>query len=146
MPLEILVPFVVIAVSVIMLVITRSGLSRQARLSSDQAVAARFGIDFPECTVADIMIDDDRCTALLIMQDTDAVGLVRAIGDRTTTRMLNAGALFSVVERDTGLVVTSTDFTWPRHVIQLAGAAERARWRTVLMPFCVETHADKVAA
>lgn len=146
MPLEILVPFVVIAVSVIMLVITRSGLSRQARLGAPEAVAARFEIDFPACALADILIADDARVALLIMPDTAAVGLVRAIGDRTTTRLLDAGALSSVIERETGLVVTSTDFTWPRHFIRLADAAERARWRTALLPLCVDMHAAEVAA
>jgi len=146
MPLEILVPFVVIAVAVIMLVITRSGLSMQARLGSAEAVASRFSIDFPECAVADILIADDRRAALLIMRDTDVVGLVRAIGDRTTTRLLSAGSLSSMVERDTGLVVNSTDFTWPRQVVQLAETADRAQWRTVLLPLCVETPTDQVAA
>ena len=146
MPLEILVPFVVVAVAVIMLVITRSGLSRQARVGSAEAVAARFAIDYPDCAVADILIADDGRAALLLMRDTDAAGLVRAIGDRTTTRFLNPGSLSSVTEHRSGLVLSSTDFTWPRQRIQLAEAAQRDRWRMALDPLCADKPAAQVPA
>lgn len=146
MPLEILVPFVIVAVSVIMLVIVRSGLSRRARLGSAEAAASRFAIDFPDCAIADTLIADDGRAALLIMRESEAVGLVRAIGDRTTTRLLNAGDLSAVIERDNGLIVTSTDFTWPRQGIRLADAADRVRWREVLLPLCGEAHADRITA
>jgi len=149
MPLEILVPFVVLAVSVIMLVITRSGLSRQARLDSTEAVAARFALDFPEYDVTDVMIADDRQAALLTIGGrdvADAAGLVRTIGDRTTTRLMTSGALHSVVEDDKGLAVRSTDFTWPCQTVRLADPADRARWRKLLDRLSVEPPASQAEA
>jgi len=132
MPLEILAPFVVIAVLVIMLVVSRSGLSRRATLRSEDDVRARLAIDFPDFEGEAVLIDDSRTTALL--PGPDRVGLVRAFGDRSTTRMLTAGAVRAVAESEKGVVIEMTDFTWPRQSVALKSPADRARWRQALAP------------
>ena len=133
MPLELLVPFVVAAVTVIMLVISRSGLSRPTVLTGETQVESRFRLDYPEAAIDTVLIDDAGTTALL-MAGGAATGLLRAFGDRTTTRQLKPGDLAAVTVISSGLEIVSADFTWPRHRVALRREEDRARWRDALAP------------
>lgn len=143
MPLEILAPFVVLAVAVIMLVISRSGLSRSATLTDSDAITRRFQIDHPEVEVRSVWIDNSQKTALLTLSaeplPSGALGLVKAVGDRTTTRLLLPGSLKSVAEQSDGLHLHSADFTWPRHTVKLKDPDDRAQWLTLLRPLAAGT-------
>lgn len=134
MPLEILVPFVVLAVAAIMLVIVRSGLSKQAAIASAEAARRRFRIDYPAADIACVLIDDDRKTALLAMRNSGEAGLVLAFGDRTVTRLLTPGDVRSMAAGNAGFTLRFDDFTAPVLAIALAGDGDRAVWRAILEP------------
>lgn len=111
MSLAILVPMVVVGVSLVIAAVHFSGLSRPARIGGDEAVRARYALDYPLDTVSSVEITADRRAAFLALRDS-AAGIVECFGDRYVTERVTSGDLATVARQGVELELKSRDITW----------------------------------
>lgn len=89
MPLEILALLVVFGVGGVVLAIHLTGGTISAEIASAGAARSRFAEDFADVAVGDVIITNDRRSAVLALEG-DNCGVIHAIGDRFLTRYLVA--------------------------------------------------------
>jgi hypothetical protein len=123
MPLNILLPMVVIGIATITIVLHLLGLSRRITLIDADAARAAWDREFPADPAAAATLSHDHHAAL-IETATGGHGIVFPMGADTTARYL-AGARLHETAR--GLSIALPDFTAPRIRLRL-DTDEAARW------------------
>lgn len=120
MPLEILLPMVVLGIAGITVLLHVLGLSRPALLADGQAARAAWLDEFPEDMPRRVILSHDHRAALI---ETDrGKGVVWPMGAHTTARYLE-GAQITRTAR--GLRIDLPDYTAPRiHLTLEADEAE----------------------
>lgn len=126
-PLPILLGLVVGGLTVTTAALHWMGWSETATLESAEAAAARFALDHPDHTVAEVVLADDGSAALLALE-AGGIGLVTAMGDRFVVRTLQRGSLSSVHSDPGQLILRLTDIAFPRARFRLAASPLRDRW------------------
>ncbi len=122
MPLEVLGPLVVVGIGAIVLLVHLLGWSKARKLDAAGAVAA-LASDFPDAEAGRVVLGDDGASALV---ETGAgLGVVRAVGVGTLTRVLGPGAA-EARELTDGVAVAMADFGAPEVRVRLADAERRA--------------------
>ncbi|MCI5073779.1 hypothetical protein [Oricola sp.] len=121
MPLPVLVAVVASGIAVIVLVVHLTGGSRVAEIADERAALERFAIDYPDVDVTRCILSQDRCDAVLELDD-GHVGLVHAIGSKYLTRFVNRGEMSATTSSsEAGAVELNTgDITWPRARLHFA--------------------------
>jgi hypothetical protein len=131
MPLEILAIMVVAGLSLVICAVHFSGMSRPARIASEESARARFLIDYPDEEIGEIAISDDGKAAFIALAG-GRTGLVHAIGARYITRILQPQSLREVrCDESGGLALRLRDFTLPAehaHFTSASEAAKVSRW------------------
>ncbi len=122
MPLEVLGPLVVVGIGAIVLLVHLLGWSKARALDEAGAVAA-LAADFPDAAAARVVLGDDGASALV--ETSAGLGLVRAVGVGTLTRVLGPGG-GTAREREDGVAIAMADFGAPEVRVRLADAARRA--------------------
>jgi hypothetical protein len=103
------------------------GWSAPATLDGPEAACARFALDYPDDTAQDVWVAPDGSTALLSLED-GSVGLVYALGDRFTVRLLGSRSVSSVRLDPEALVLAFDDVGFPRAVVPLPDSPARVAW------------------
>jgi hypothetical protein len=123
MPLELLLPVVVLGIGGIVLLIHLFGFSQPCVLKDEATVANHWLRHFPGDEIISIVIDDTSRSALV---DTGGgAGLIWSFGADTVARRLERS---DIEETEAGFRVRFHDFTAPGHVIQLSDDHHTA-WR-----------------
>ena len=84
------------------------------RLALDQATAkAKFLEDYHDDTVDHVIMDQHGSTAVLILENTTDIGLVRLIGQHRLTRRIPRDKFHLDIKEDGTLTLKFKDFTLP---------------------------------
>ena len=111
MPLEILVPMVVVGLAIMIGTVHLAGGSQKdARLDEDLA-RQRFAIDFPDFGADIFFLNDERSCAFLHDVHGDQLGYVQAMGQHCLTRLLKPGSVSDLASGEKRLVVKLKDPT-----------------------------------
>lgn len=125
MPLNILLPLVVIGIAAIAVMLHLTGKSKRARLTQDSARAAWLR-HFPDDQVAQVLAADEGHAALV--ETNQGWGLIWSFGADTVARHLTDVAIEDTKQ---GLRFKFSDFTAPSVRVILA-PDERMIWRKMV--------------
>lgn len=137
-PPEVLAPLVVGGVSFVVVLTWWVGWAEPTEIPSREAAEARYLYDFPDDVVRDVVLADDRRSALLWVDSPgDAAPRVRAVtvlGHHLVVRRLAREQVRALDEGDDGLRLKVRDFGGPSVWITLSDPEVRATWRDRLAP------------
>lgn len=122
MPLNILLPMVIVGIAGIVLLLHLLGLSRPARFETEAQARAAWLREFPDDIPQRITLCEHRGAALIGLAD--GFGVVWPMGADTTARHLTSA---QITRAAGGLHITLPDYTAPRIHLRL-GAEEAAQW------------------
>jgi len=99
------------------------------RLPGEARAREIFRAEHPDARVAAVGLDREGRAALLALEGSEQVGLVRLLGDRPVVRLLAPAAVRRVrVGPEGELRLEIRDFTFPRLALRLADRAEAQAW------------------
>lgn len=122
MPLNILLPMVIVGIAGIAVLLHLLGLSRRARLDTAASARAAWLREFPDDLPVRVTLCENRNAALIGLAD--GLGVVWPMGADTTARHLTGAQVKQAAD---GLLITLPDYTAPRIHLRL-GADEAADW------------------
>lgn len=125
MPLWILVSFVVFGLAIVIGAVHRFGGKRKVMIDR-QTAADIWNGEFEAPAVSEVVISDDRKTAILALKDHAGAGLVRQMGAHHIVRRLDAGSLSSVDETGKQVKLGLSETTLPYVLIEIDDDEERA--------------------
>jgi|GEM_PF-2949608 len=128
MPLNILLPMVVLGIAGLVLLVRLLRPTPPLTLANRKAARALWDHRNPENPARAIHLSRSR-NAALIETDT-AAGLLWSMGCDPVTRLFHTAP--DCHETDKTLIVRTGDFTAPKITIALPDPTERRRWRSVL--------------
>lgn len=143
MSLAILVPLVVVGVSLVVLAIHFSGLSRPARIGSDEEVRARYAYDYPLDTVQSMDVTTDRRAAFLAVEG-GVLGIVESFGDGYVTERLAPGADIDIATDGAAIRVRSGDVTWLGGTYSFDTVEQANRIAAIMAGGAVQTEKEAV--
>jgi len=124
-------------IAVIIGVVHWAGSSAPARLDSAQTARAAFLAEFPDAKITEITLTGPGDGALLALDQSPAIGLVRAMGTHWLVRRIEPGSLAAVSVTGAGRIrLRLADFTAPRCTLDLADAAQSTLWCARLQNLC----------
>lgn len=126
MPLNTLLPLVIVGIGGIAVLLHLLGLSRRARFDSDATARAAWLREFPGDVPTRVTLCQNHSAALI--EASQGSGIVWPMGADTTARYL-AGA--SINQTETGLRIDLPDYTAP-HIHLTLAAEEVAIWSSLL--------------
>ncbi len=126
MPLEILLPMVILGIAGITVLLHLLGLSRPVLLANQSAARAAWLDEFPDDPPDRITLSQDHRAALI--QTVQGVGVVWPMGADTTARYLIDAQITLTAK---GLRIDLPDYTAPRINLTL-DTAEADLWPTLL--------------
>jgi len=127
MPLNVLLPMVVIGIVAIAVILHMLGLSRRTVMSDSNQACIAWDDEFDEDPAQDAVLCHDGHAALITARS-GRHGIVFAMGADTTARYLDGARLGATA---TGLRVDLPDFTAP-HIHLTLDAGEAARWAALI--------------
>ncbi|MCW9043286.1 MAG: hypothetical protein OQK05_08070 [Pseudopelagicola sp.] len=128
MPLNVLLPVVVIGIIGIAVILHMIGLTAPRRLADKAEALAAWAREFPESPAIDARLSADQRAALIECADGDA-GLVWCFGADTVARPL---VDFDLLDTETGLDIRLHDVAAPRVSVALT-PEERPRWKGFIL-------------
>lgn len=123
MPLNILLPMVIVGIAGIAVLLHLLGLSRPASFDTETRARAAWLREFPDDVPVRITLCEDHSAALIGLAD--GFGVVWPMGADTTARHLTGAQIISAKD---GIHITLPDYTAPRIHLRLR-AEEAAYWR-----------------
>lgn len=111
MPLEILGPLVIFGISLTVLAVYFSGISKAARLTDAKEVQMEFLRDYADAIIEKTFLTSDNRAGFVALSEKNTFGLVEAMGSQFLTRFLAPGDVASVKLSDGQLDVCYNDFT-----------------------------------
>ncbi|MEO9615809.1 MAG: hypothetical protein ABJG86_05590 [Nitratireductor sp.] len=133
MSLPVLVAIVVIGIAAVVVAVHATGGTREAELANEAEARRRFGEDFPNETVAEVIMTTPPTAAFLLLDGT-GTGIVQAVGMHFLTRVVRPADLAAVDADGATLGLKSRDFTWSGGRFRFAGAPEAHRIAQRLSP------------
>lgn len=115
MPLEILGPLVICGISLTVLAVYLSGISKPAKLADNGEAKTEFLLDYADATIKNTILTADKSAGFLMFDRKNTVGLVEAMGSEFLTRLLSAGDIAGLELSEGKLNVRFNDFTHKRH-------------------------------
>lgn len=115
MPLEMLGPLVVCGISLTVLAVYFSGISKPAKLADSSEAKTEFLIDYADVGIKNTILTADKSAGFLMLDQKNTVGLVEAMGSEFLTRLLSVGDIAGLDLSDGKLNVRFNDFTHKRH-------------------------------
>lgn len=131
MPLQILVPLIVVGLVAVLAAVHFSGGSTPPPPMDDEAAAQRYLEDYPNDRVTEIIFDAHRQVAVLVLDRDGEIGLVQRIGKHSLTRRLTRTNLVSMKQVDGRLELVLRDFTLPKLKLEV-GTETLKRIRTMI--------------
>lgn len=126
MPLQILLPMVVIGIAGIVVLLHMLGRSELARLEDDDAARRAWLREYPGTPPARVILSHDRHAALI--ETARGAGVVWPMGMDTTARFLRGATIRRTKD---GLCIDLPDFTAPRIRLRL-NDDEADLWPTLM--------------
>ncbi|WP_422033130.1 hypothetical protein [Roseovarius sp.] len=126
MPLQILLPMVVIGIAGIVVLLHMLGRSELARLEDDDAARRAWLREYPGTPPARVILSHDRHAALI--ESARGAGVVWPMGMDTTARFLRGATIRRTKD---GLCIDLPDFTAPRIRLRL-NDDEADLWPTLM--------------
>lgn len=111
MPLEILGPLVICGISLTVLAVYFSGVSKPAKLADQNAARAEFLKDYGDADINKTFLTSDNRAGFLMLSQKNTLGLVEAMGSQFLTRFLAPGDVAGVKLSGDLLEVRFNDFT-----------------------------------
>ncbi|MBL4726453.1 MAG: hypothetical protein JKY83_07240 [Rhizobiaceae bacterium] len=114
MPLEILGPLVICGISLTVLAVYFSGISKLAKLADGAEAKTEFLLDYADARIKSSILTTDKSAGFMILDQKTTVGLVEAMGSGFLTRLLSVGDIAGLELTDGKLNVRYNDFTHKR--------------------------------
>lgn len=111
MPLEILGPLVIGGITLTVLVVYFSGISKVVILADVAAVQQEFLKDYGDALIEQTFLTSNNMAGFLKLRRDDSVGLVEVMGDRYITRILLPGDVVDLQQSSDRLDIRFNDFT-----------------------------------
>lgn len=128
MPLEILLPLVVLGVPLIVWLARLTGAEKESFLLTASSIKARLKRERDDFACNDMLIAADQHAALATDPDSGETGLVFVFGDKTVARLFTAGQDTKIEDKPSGLRLSFKDFTLPDLDITL-NEDEKSLWK-----------------
>jgi len=133
MPLEILGPLVICGITLTVLAVYFSGISKPARLAGDAEAKSEFLLDYGSERVKSAILTADKSAGFLMLDQKNTVGLVEAMGSEFLTRLLSRGDIAGLELSEDKLNVRFNDFTHKRHSYTIGNPKDAATIHDALM-------------
>jgi len=128
MPLDILLPMVVVGIAVIVLLIRVLRPTPPFRMRDRDDAIAIWNRHNPDDPARSVLLGPDRASALI--ETARGRGIIWGLGADPVTRHLRRDA--ECRETDRGLIIKSGDFTAPAIRLYLPSQRDRDMWRAML--------------
>lgn len=115
MPLEILGPMVICGITLTVLAVYFSGISKPAKLADNAEAKTEFLMDYADASVKTTILTTDKSAGFLMLKQKNTIGLVEAMGSEFLTRLLSPGDIAGLELSEGKLNVRFNDFTHKRH-------------------------------
>ena len=123
MPLQFLIPLIIIGLVLVIAAVHLSGGSAKAGTLDQATAKAKFLEDYHDDTVGHVIMDQHGSTAVLILENTTDIGLVRLIGQHSLTRRIPRDKLHLYIKEDGTLTLKFKDFTLPAQEFNVSKAS-----------------------
>ncbi|MBL4891941.1 MAG: hypothetical protein JKX91_08975 [Rhizobiaceae bacterium] len=133
MPLEILGPLVICGITLTVLAVYFSGISKPAKLTGDAEAKSEFLLDYGSERVKSAILTADKSAGFLILDQKNTVGLVEAMGSEFLTRLLSRGDITGLELSEDKLNVWFNDFTHKWHSYTIENPKDAATIHDALM-------------
>lgn len=133
MSLTVLVAIVVIGIAAVLVAVHASGGTRAAELANADQARRRFAEDFPNETIAEVLLTTPPTAAFLLLDGT-RTGIVQAVGMHFLTRIVRPPDLAAVDADGATLSLKTRDFTWAGGCFRFASPWEVQRLSQRLSP------------
>jgi len=124
MPLSVLVIIVAVGLALVIGAVHYFGGKRTGSLSEEVAENA-WQREFADDEIMDVIVCDDRNAAILTLQNTNAVGLVRQMGAHHIGRRFEAGSVSRVKQSGKRLDLKLIETTFPRISLEISDDNKR---------------------
>lgn len=133
MPLEILGPLVICGITLTVLAVYFSGISKPAKLAGSAEAKSEFLLDYGEEQVKNAILTTDKSAGFLMLDQKNTVGLVEAMGSEFLTRLLSKGDIAGLELSEGKLNVRYNDFTHKRHSYEIDNSKDATTIHDALM-------------
>jgi hypothetical protein len=128
MPLNVLLPIVIVGIAGIAVLLHLLGRTAPRRLSDAEEALQAWAREYPDETAIEAWPSADLRAALILLVDGRA-GLVWCMGDDTVARLLEH---FDLLDTETGLDLRLQDISAP-HVSVRLSEPDRRRWKEFIL-------------
>ena len=125
MPLTILVPMILVGLPLVIGLVWYMGGSENWQSLDTEKAVDRFKRDFPGFEISDVILAENRESAILLTEPGKAPGLVLRVGKNCLTRVLDHDTMRGYQETDSGLKLEFHDFTLRQTMFPVACAETR---------------------